>query len=325
MAERILAGTPAIRYPDPLVKRVNPNGTQEYSAYQALFVWYWANPPQPPPPDTGPPPGYYTGLTGVSEYGVDLYYMLFGSDYPAICTITSTYPEGGYFIDGTINHLYNMTFNETAASGLSGGTNYAPLLQNAMSFIGQESYKRILTGPTLTNGVTVSGFSQLTVLPNRGTYATNPLAGGSPPRPDFRLQADVLLNSATVHSTSPYFGLETVVYDGEPGILPRLRQPVILYEPDLTQKIVDDGYTIVVDNQLCGPTIYDVVGIWAIPDYSPVPVPTPTPPPTPPPTPAGEARSFTAPSSGMTRADETLLVRALTTLSSVQEAVKRSR
>ena len=247
--------------------------------------------------------------------------MLFGSDYPAICTITSTYPEGGYFIDGTINRLSNMTYNETAASGISGGTNFTLLLQNGLSFMGQEAYKRILTGPTLTNGVTVSGFSQFTAIPARGTYATT--SPGPRPRPDFRLQADVVLNSATVHSTSPYFGLVVVGVD-EYGPIPAVqtvRQPVILYEPDLTQKIVDDGYTIVVDSQLCGPTVYDVVGIWSIDGYSPVPVP----PPPPPPPPAEEARSFAAPSSGMTRADEALLVRALTTLSSVQEAVKRRR
>jgi hypothetical protein len=96
-----------------------------------------------------------------------------------------------------------------------------------------------------------------------------------------------------------------------------VRRPIILWEPSLTQKIVDDGYIITSPSQLCGPTIFDVVGIWSIEGYTP---PQPTPPP-----PAEEARSFAAPSSGMTAADEALLMQALTGLSSVQEAVKKRR
>jgi hypothetical protein len=312
MSEQNLAGKPAIRYPDPLIKRVNPNGTQEYTAYQALFVWYWAAPPD------DQPPLYFFGLSGLPAEQNLLSYLLFGSDYPAICTITSTYLEGGYFDDGTPNQFKNMTFNETAAFGLAAATNLCSLLQNGLSFLGQEAYKRILTGPTFTNGVTVSGFPQLLALDTHGIYATDPTAGPElPPKPDLSLRADVVLNSATVHSTSPYFGFEEGVdSEGDPTIVPQIvRQPVILYEPDLTQQIVDDGYTITLQNQLCGPTILDVVGIWSIEGYSPVP-----------PAPALEmARAFAAPSSGMTSVDAALLVRALTGLSAINEAVKKSR
>lgn len=308
-----LSGKPALRYPDPLVKRVNPNGTQEYSAYQALFIWYW------PEPSNDVPAGYFAGLTGLSAGSNILSYLLFGSDYPAICNITSTYQEGGYFEDGTVNQFNNMTFNETAAFGIGGGSNLCFLLQNGLSFIGQEAYKRILTGPTVTNGVTVSGFNQLMLLDTHGTYATDPSAGGElPPQPVLSLRADVVLNSATVHSTSPYLGLqEWVDAFGQPTIVPQIiRQPVILHEPDLTQKIIDDGYTITRNTQLCVPTIFDVVGIWSISGYSPVPAPPPA---------AAGARSFATSISGMTSVDEALLVRALTGLSSVQEAVKRRK
>ena len=308
-----LAGTRNVRYPDPRIKRVAPDGTQEYSAYQALFVWYW-----PAPPDDVPA-GYFSGLTGLSAGSNTLAYLLFGSDYPAICNITSTYQDGGFFDDGTTNQFKNMTFNETAAFGIGGGSNLCYLLQNGLSFIGQEAYKRILTGPTVTNGVTVSGFNQLLLLDTHGTYATDPTAGPElPPQPDLSLRADVVLNSATVHSTSPYFGLQEGVDEfGQPTVVPQIvRQPVILHEPDLTQKIVDDGYIIDVPSQLCGPTIFDVVGIWSIPGYSPVPAPPPA---------AAGARSFAAPSSGMTSVDEALLVRALTGLSVAREELKRRK
>jgi hypothetical protein len=307
-----LSGKPALRYPDPLVKRVNPNGTQEYTAYQALFVYYA---PAPANPELA---GYYAGLSGLSASGNTLAYMLFGSDYPAIVTLTSTYPAGGYFSDGTVNQFKNMTFNETAASPVSGGSNLAFLLRNGLSYVGQEGYKRILTGPTLTNGVTVSGFNQLMLLLDHGIYATDPTAGGDPPQPDLFLRADVVLNAATVHSTSPYVGVKEVLDSEGPTIgVEVVRQPIILWEPSLTQKIVDDGYIITSPSQLCGPTIFDVVGIWSIEGYTP-------PQPTPPPADVG-ARSFAAPSSGMTAADEALLTQALTGLSSVQEAVKKRR
>jgi len=306
-----LSGTPNVRFPDPRIKRVAPDGTQEYSAYQALFIWYW-----PTPPD-GLPAGYYVGLTGMNAGGNDLWYLLFGSDYPAICNITSTYSFGGYFSDGTINQFKNMTFNETAASSLSGASNFCPLLQNGQSFIGQEAYKRILTGPTLTNGVTVSGFNQFTLMADHGLYSGASGGAVTTTQPDLTLRADVVLNSATVHSTSPYFGVqEGVDAEGDPTILPQIfRQPVILWEPDLTQKIVDDGYTITVDSQLCGPTVFDVVGIWSIGRYSPVPAP---------PALMG-ARSFAAPSSGMSVADEALLARGVAALESLREQVKRRK
>lgn len=312
MAQKTLAGTPAIRYPDPLVKRVNPNGTQEYSAYQALFLYY-----DPAPGGDPALAGYYAGLSGLSAEQNTLAYMLFGTDYPATCTITATYPDGGYFGDGTVNQFKNMTFNETSAFGVAGGSNLCFVLQNGLSFLGQEAYKRILTGPTYTNGVTVSGFNEFMFLDSHGIYATDPSAGGDPPQPDLFLRADVMLNAATVHSTSPYIGLKEGVDEfGEPTTVGQiLRQPVILYEPNLTQKIVDDGYIIDVPSQLCGPTIFDVVGIWGILGYEPHA-------PTPPPADVG-ARAFAAPSSGITSADQSLLARALTGLSAVREEVKR--
>jgi hypothetical protein len=131
------------------------------------------------------------------------------------------------------------------------------------------------------------------------------------------LQADVLLNSATVHSTSPYFGVQAGVdAEGDPIPVPQIfRLPVILWEPNLTQQIVDDGYIIDVSNQLCGPTIFDVVGIWSIPEYSPVP-----------PAPAlMGARSFAAPSSGMSAVDEALLTRAVAALEAVRQRMKRRK
>ena len=308
-----LAGTRNVRYPDPRIKRVAPDGTQEYSAYQALFVWYWADPPGPDPL----PPGYFPFLAGLpgNYEQLLLNVMLFGTDYPATVTVTSVYRDGGYFADGTANQFRNMTFNETAASIFAGMMNLPFLLQNRLSFVGTECYKRILTGPTVTNGVTVSGFTEALLFESHGLYD----APVSTTQPVVELRVDVLLNCATVHSTTAYLGSKNVYVEGDPVVVPEfLRIPVILYEPDLTQKIKDDGYIIDVSNQLCGPTIYDVVGIWGIQDYSPVPVPPPPPPP------AEEARSFAAPASagaGVGEASAKMLAGALAGMAALNRAM----
>lgn len=318
-----LAGTRNVRYPDPRIKRVAPNGTQEYSAYQALFIWYWPDPPQPPPPDVGPPPGYYPFLTGLpGDYEqVLLNLMLFGTDYPASVTVTSVYRDGGYFADGTANQFRNMTFNETAASVFAGMTNSPYLLQNGPSFVGTECYKRILTGLTVTNGVTVSGFTETLLFGDHGLYD----APGSSTQPSVQLQADVLLNCAVVHSTTAYQGSKFVLDEqGNPIAVPEiLRIPVILHEPDLTEKIKDDGYIIDVSNQLCGPTIFDVVGIWGIQGYSPVPVPPPAVV-----VPEGQvgARSFAAPASaGVGEASARMLAGALAGMAALNRAMGRRK
>lgn len=302
-----LAGKQFRRYPDPPVRRVNPNGTQEYTAYQALFTYY------DPRPDDPALAGYYVGLSGLLSTQNILSYLLFGSDYPAIVNITSVYPSGGYFDDGSVNRFKNMTFNESA-TGIGGSTNFNTLLSNATTYFGQEGYKRIITGPTVTNGVSVSGFPEFRLLSDHSIYVSDPSAGGDlPPQPDLFLHADVVLNAATVHSTSPYFGFEL---DAEGGLVAeQIRQPVILWEPSLTQQILDDGYTITVSNQLCGPTIFDVVGIWSIPGYSPLYVPPAL----------GLARSFAAPSSGLSSADESLLASAVAGLSAASGALKRRK
>lgn len=314
-----LAGTRNVRYPDPRIKRVAPNGTQEYSAYQALFIWYWPDPPGPDPL----PPGYFPFLNGLPGFEqVLLNLMLFGTDYPASVTITSVYRDGGYFADGTANQFRNMTFNETAASIFAGMTDLPFLLQNGPSFVGTECYKRILSGPTVTNGVTVSGFTETLLFGDHGLSD----APGSTTQPAVELRADVLLNCATVHSTTAYQGSKFVLDEqGNPILVPAIvRIPVILHEPDLTQKIKDDGYIIDVSNQLCGPTIFDVVGIWGIQDYSPVP-------PAAPPAavvPEGQvgARSFAAPASaGVVEASARMLAGALAGMAALNRALGRRK
>ena len=318
-----LSGTRNVRYPDPRIKRVAPNGTQEYSAYQALFIWYWPDPPGPDPL----PPGYYPFLTGLpGDYvEIPLSLMLFGTDYPASVTVTSVYHDGGYFEDGTANQFRGMTFNETAASVFAGMTDLPFLLQNGPSFVGTECYKRILTGPTVTNGVTVSGFTETLFLGDHGLYD----APGSNTQPTVELKADVLLNCATVHSTTAYQGTKFVLdEDGNPIAVPAiLRIPVILHEPDLTQKIKDDGYIIEVPTQFCGPMIIDVVGIWGIEGYSPVPVPPPPVPPVPGPDPADVgARSFAAPASaGVVEASARMLAGALAGMAALNRALGRRK
>ena len=236
-----LSGKPALRYPDPLVKRVNPNGTQALSAYNAVCLYY------------DPTLGKWFSDIQVEFAGVrQVEVLLFGTDYPALVTATSYYGEN---VDGLGN--YFPTFNESNPVFGSLGVSKVPFLLPTAPAVG---YKQIATGITATSGLRVQGF------PHRVNTVWHGVVQGDPPTQDarFMLGLSVLMNAAVVYSS-------TTFADADTGLYPNM--PVIIHERDLTQQIIDNGYVIpaqVVDlTAIYGALVgqinanLEVVGLWA--------------------------------------------------------------
>lgn len=243
-----LSGTPAVRYPDPPVPRVSPNGTQPLSAYNAACLYY------------SPRDGEWFGDIKPEPYGVrPIDTLLFGTDYPALVTATASYGEN---VDG--NGPYFPTFNE---SDPVLGAYAASSVQYIMPTATPAGYKQIAHGLTATNGVAVSGFP----------YAVNArwhgIAQGDHPTLDapFLLSLAVVMNAAVVASSTAFYRVEA---DTRPNM------PVIIHESDLTQEIIDAGFSILAQRinlqsvfGSASPIVYlcdlDVVGIWGT-NYAPL-------------------------------------------------------
>ena len=251
MAQKTLAGTPNVRYPDPLVKRVNPNGTQPYTAYRAPLLYN--NQQGGYSIDLAAPPG---------TLFVEL--LLFGADYPAKITGTQYYSgnpdEGNSVFDsaGSPIQIKDLTFTLPFSYGTIGTGTVVDILPNAP----RVTYKQIATGKTLTNGVTVSGFPVASVVPSRDLYQTP--GGSAGPAATYTVDYDVTLNGSVVDAPSN-FGF----FISDP---PPFRSPVILWEPDLTQSIINNNYLIEIDYGGDGiiNIVFDVVGLWSSPNYSPI-------------------------------------------------------
>lgn len=244
-----LAATPAVRFPDPLEKRVSPNGVQPYSAYNAVYLYY--DPTLGKWRDEVAPPANGGELRPIET-------LLFGTDYPALVTATSYYGENS---NGP--GFYLPTFTES--SPLLGSYGVSSL-QYIMPTAAPVGYKQIATGLTATNGVRVQGFPQLINLLYHGV-----VQGDDPPTADAPclLGLSVVMNAAVVNSSTSFYKVDA-------GVFPNL--PVIIHEKDLTQTVIDNGYVILgqtVEDDIFGtltPTItanLDVVGIWAT-DYDPL-------------------------------------------------------
>lgn len=250
MSQKTLAGTPIVRYPDPLVKRANPDGTQPYTAYRAPLLYN--NQQGGYSIELAAPPG-----TLIVEL------LLFGADYPAKITGTQYYygnpSEGNSVFDssGSPIQIKDLTFTLPFLYVIGTGT-VVDILPNAP----RVTYKQITTGKTLTNGVTVSGFPVASIVPSRDIYQTPD--GASGPFANYSMDYDVTLNGAVVDAPSN-FGF----FMSDP---PPFRSPIILWEPNLTQSIVDNNYLIELDYDGDGinEVVFDVVGLWASPGYSPL-------------------------------------------------------
>jgi hypothetical protein len=267
-----LSGTPAPRRPDPPIRRVQPNGTQEFSSYQAWFCYY----------DVASA-GYRFVLGFVesgSGDGLFTSVLLFGTDYPSIVSFFSQYETDTYDQFGVLNLIRNLSFPESLFPGLasfSGAPSFFSVFANPDETLTE--YKEITprVGVTITNNVEVQGFPYFAVTQNRGLWHSSEGQDGE--RAAFSLQANVTLNGATTHSTSAFVDIA-----GQ-----SIRIPVILYEPDFTQAIKDNQYILkdvpVYDTLFEDELSYiiadlDVVGIFTGAGYAPTP-PTPPDPPTP--------------------------------------------
>jgi hypothetical protein len=259
-----LAGTPAVRFPDPRIKRVNPDGTQRYTAYQALLVWYDGH------------NGYYSTVipqTGVQAKIPYFQMLLFGADYIAKIASSEEYGSGSYYIaDGTPIVLPTV---EYTAPGFA--SDYAPAVLPAFNpavYLAQPAlrpaYQQIVTGATATNGVTVSGFMAIAGGSDRGLYFQT---GVDPDTyeiaPIDRVSVDVLFNAPVIDGPVAFVSGTYVPIADE--ILPSYPSlPVILWEGDFTQQMKDDGY-IIPNADLSGLTAnLNVVGLWGRSGYTPI-------------------------------------------------------
>jgi hypothetical protein len=238
-----LAGTPAVRFPDPKIKRIRPDGSQPYTAYQAPLV-YAAQTDSYSPLLTAPP----------DFLAVEL--LLFGSDYPTKIGGVQQFEQQVYDETGALFPLYDLAF-PLPPSPLTALSDAILTVIPSLAF---DPYKKIATGATTTNGVVVSGYPAVTFAPSRNIFATD--TGSAGDRASFGVQLDVTLNGPVVDGPASYVPYATASTN--------FLVPVILWEPDLTQEIVDNGYLI--ENVLFGgnAATLDVVGLWASGDYAPV-------------------------------------------------------
>jgi hypothetical protein len=261
MAILDLAATPAVRYFDPPVPRVLPNGTQPLSAYNAACLYY------------DPSEGKWFADIVPETFGLrPIEFVLFGTDYPALVTATSSYGEN---VEGSSTGANFPTFDESHPLVGSFGVSTVPYVLSAAEPVG---YKQIATGLTATNGVRVQGFPHMVNAKWHGVMFRDPPVYGSP----FMLALSVLMNAAVVNSSTSF-------EDNKTQTFPNL--PVIIHEKDLTQAVIDNGYVIpsqTIDLSFIFGTLYpplftanfDVVGIWAT-NYDPLDPPYPPLPPSP--------------------------------------------
>lgn len=264
MSYIVKAGTPHLRYTDPMIPQVNPRGLQPQSSYIAPLTYA-----------SGQTDSYATNLTAPPD-ALTVEILLFGCDYPQRWTMTQYYGNDGYDAAGTLLATNYLTFAVPSGPPFgSGGVSILPDLL-ASQVPASAKYQEKITGETLTDGLTVTGFPLITGLLPHNIWATED--GDAGDRAAYSVEVNMALDSGSTNGPAPFFEIN--------GETVQARQPVILWEPDFTQQIVDDGFKIngVVNfNGAALPFVLDVVGIWSgiyyvgeTPTiYSPVPRMTP--------------------------------------------------
>lgn len=275
MATLNLSGTPAVRYPDPIPSLFQPNGTFLYSAYDAKYIYY------DPRPDDPTKAGYSFILSKLpvtqSEANLGpLSAFLFCYDYPALIQTVSVY-VGDSYNNGALYSVKNPTFDESTLPVLgTTQTNFPLVFANGNDPAGAykyivstgDDYKRILSGNTPTNNIPITGYSISQNLLNHGLYDSAISEEFLAP---ITLTTRVVCNAPVISSPTAFTQIKVDFVAQNVAVT--LRQPVILWEPDLTQEIVDNGYIIYDNSSACGPIELQVVGIWAYIGYSPLYVP----------------------------------------------------
>jgi hypothetical protein len=261
-----LAGKPAIRFPDPKIASISPNGTQPYSVYEAPLVYFGT---------AGDPSTISYTMEQVTSEGVLLQFLFFGMDYPASVLVNTTFLDNGYTYNPDTGlsapNLYSgMTFTEGIV-----GVNQASYftLPNVLqgSITTNYKYQEIITDKTVTNGVVVSGFPFVVSTAGHGIY----VSAGTPPNPPDPEQANLtwyattVMNGATISSASAHFG-----FDLRPDPLPPeqiINIPIILWEADLTQQMVDDEYHFNVQIDPDQDLRFEIVALWGADNFTPRP------------------------------------------------------
>jgi hypothetical protein len=260
MSYIVKAGTPYLRYTDPMIPQVNPRGLQPQSSYIAQLAY-----------GTGQTDSYGTFLAAPPEELV-VKILLFGCDYPQRFTATQYYAYDTFSGAGAANTIPQLSFTRPARvpDGIYGTSDTSYLL--ASQTPAQTKYQEKVTGETITEGVTLTGFPFQGIFGTRELYATS--EGDLGDYASYSVEVNMALDSGSTNGPAPFLD-----NDGPTSIA---RQPVILWEPDLTQQIVDDGFKVngVVNfNGFPFPFVLDVVGIWAgvyldddeLVPYSPLP------------------------------------------------------
>jgi len=245
-----LSGTRAVRYPDPPVPRVAPNGVQPYSAYAPIMVYF----------DGG---NYNEQIANTDQVAVkNCELLLFGTDYPANVLLLQDYQPALYSAGGAVLPLTSLSIPVEGRST----DNIAAILPSVAPAVPSIThYKQIVTGTTLTNGVRVSGFPM--VAPVGGSLLYNSVDGntGDPALVSWFLYG--LLNGAVISSST----LQIAVLDPAGVNAPNV--PIILWEGNFTQQMADDGFKFTAALGL-GNGVFDVVGLWGISGFTPAPPPS---------------------------------------------------
>lgn len=236
------AGTPFLRYTDPMIPQVNPRGLQPQSSYIAPLAYA-----------TGEVRAYATPLAEPpDELNVEI--LLFGCDYPQRFNITQFY--GKDVFDGSGTGLIPTYPSVTVPSLLFDGTyGYSKLPSLLASQVPEHTrYQEKLTGITSTEQVTTTGFPFKTLLRAHNFWASP--SGAAGPLAAYTAEVNMAMSSGSTSGPAPF-----VDFDGTNIVG---RQPVILWEPDFTQQVIDDGYKINCStfNDYGYTFVLDVVGIW---------------------------------------------------------------
>lgn len=242
MSYIVKAGTPYLRYTDPMIPQVDPRGLQPQSSYIAPLAYFLA-------PDavgtflSAPPDSLNTSI------------LLFGCDYPQRFTGTQYYGTGVFDEAGDPLLIDNLTFTVPTGLpyGLFGLSVVPQLLAPTYSPV---RYQEKLTGQTLTNGLTVTGFPFFGGFLGHNVWATD--SGNAGDRAGYSVELNVALNGDTIAGPASFLQIEDKPQQAY--------QPVILWEPDFTQQMIDDGFrfTATSFNGASGADfLCQVVGIWA--------------------------------------------------------------
>ena len=243
MSYIVKAGTPFLRYTDPMIPQVNPRGLQPQSSFVAPLAYA-----------TGQTDSYATQLPAPPD-ALIVSILLFGCDYPQRFAVTQFYGDT-YLADGTPTGINGFTF--AVPSELPFGSFGVSLLPDllATQTPAAAKYQEKITGETDTEGVTVTGFPFATGLLAHDLWATGD--GSTGDRAAYSVEVNMALDSGSTNGPAPFAELNGETVLG--------RQPVILWEPDFTQQIVDDGFKItdaVEFNGITQPFVLNVVGIWS--------------------------------------------------------------